>query len=142
MRNSLKALCILVVVAVAAFAYAWPYIQMEFAGSAHYTERDAREYDFYTPDILKKMPRITERYDFNYSNITGPAAQVWSINFYGANDINQIDDYLISIGYVKQSTCDIEADCWHAPASKEVVTVAKFATDTSISVQVYLSPYR
>ena len=74
MRKSFKVLGSVSIVAAAALTYAWPYIVMEFAGSAHYTEQDKREYEFYTPVLLKKMPRISSRYDFDFANITGPAS--------------------------------------------------------------------
>lgn len=57
MRRSLKLLSVVVIVSAAALAYIWPYMQMEFAGSAHYTEQNKREYDFYTPrDSEKNSP--------------------------------------------------------------------------------------
>ncbi|MCU1791847.1 hypothetical protein [Pectobacterium polaris] len=119
----------------------WPYIKMDFASSAHYIEQDEREYAFYTPDILKNMPRITARYDFNFSNVTGPEAKIWTVNFYDADDTGKIHDYLISVGYEKQDHCDVEAECWRAVGTHDVVTVATFDTDKSVMVQVYSSPY-
>ncbi|MEN3753799.1 hypothetical protein ABC733_17605 [Mangrovibacter sp. SLW1] len=83
-------------------AYTIPYIKMEFVGSAHYTEQDQREYKFYTPDILKRMPRISDHYDFDFSNITGPANQVNAIKFYGTDDTSIINSYLASLDYKKQ----------------------------------------
>lgn len=141
MNKPLKIFVAIIVIISAIGAYFWPEIRMEFAGSAHYTEQDKREYVFYTPDILKKMPRITAHYDFNYSNVAGPEAQVWSVNFYGTGDTSKIHDYLTSVGYKKQAGCDIEAECWRIENSKNIVTVAKFDTDKSVLVQVYLSPY-
>lgn len=91
--------------------YFWPYVQMEFAESAHYTEQDKREYDFYTPEILKKMPRVSSDYSFDFANITGPATHVNAIKFSGVNDVSQIEKYLISSGYVKE-VCDFEQPCW------------------------------
>lgn len=35
-----------------------PYVKMEFASSAHYTEQDTREYEYYTPDLLKKYQKF------------------------------------------------------------------------------------
>ncbi|AIA70964.1 hypothetical protein [Pectobacterium atrosepticum] len=119
----------------------WPYIKMDFASSAHYTEQDKREYAFYTPDILKKMPRITDRYDFSFSNVTGPEAKIWTVNFYGTGDTRNVHTYLTSVGYEKQDRCDVEAECWRAAGTNDVVTVATFDTDKSVVVQVYSSPY-
>jgi hypothetical protein len=54
MRNSFRVLIATLAVIAAALVWLWPYVQMEFAGSAHYTEQDKREYDFYTPRYTKK----------------------------------------------------------------------------------------
>ncbi|SUB70693.1 Uncharacterised protein [Pluralibacter gergoviae] len=54
MRKSLMLLGGVVIVLFVTVIYAWSWIKMEFAGSAHYTESDKREYNFYTPDVLKK----------------------------------------------------------------------------------------
>lgn len=87
------------------------------------------------------MPRITDRYDFNFSNVTGPEAKVWTVNFYGTEDTSKVHTYLTSMGYKKQERCDVEAECWRAAGTHDVVTVATFDTDKSVVVQVYSSPY-
>ncbi|GKW22442.1 hypothetical protein R0L47_07185 [Pectobacterium polonicum] len=127
-----------ITVIAAAVGSLWPYIKMNFAGSAHYTEQDKREYAFYPPDFLKNMPRITARYGFNFSNVTGPEAKVWTMNFYGTEDTSKVHTYLTSMGYGKQDRCDVEAECWR---THDVVTVATFDTDKSVMIQVYSSPY-
>ncbi|MBA0158898.1 hypothetical protein [Pectobacterium versatile] len=141
MSKPLKIFAVLgITVIAAAVGSLWPYIKMNFAGSAHYTEQDKREYAFYTPDILKAMPRITDRYDFNFSNVTGPEAKVWTVNFYGTDDTRKVHTYLASMGYEKQARCDVEAECWRAAGTKDVVTVATFDVDKSVMVEVYSSP--
>lgn len=142
MSRSLKIFAVLGITVIAvAVGSLWPYIKMNFAGSAHYTEQDKREYAFYTPDFLKTMPRITDRYDFNFSNVTGPEAKIWTVNFYGTDDTSKVHTYLTSMGYEKQARCDVEAECWQAAGTKDVVTVATFDTDNSVMIQVYSSPY-
>ncbi|POE04633.1 hypothetical protein [Pectobacterium odoriferum] len=142
MSRTLKIFAVLGITVIAvAVGSLWPYIKMNFAGSAHYTEQDKREYAFYTPDFLKTMPRITDRYDFNFSNVTGPEAKIWTVNFYGTDDTSKVHTYLTSMGYEKQARCDVEAECWQAAGTKDVVTVATFDTDNSVMIQVYSSPY-
>ncbi|MBA0176465.1 hypothetical protein [Pectobacterium carotovorum] len=142
MGKPLKIFAVLGITVIAvAVGSLWPYIKMNFAGSAHYTEQDKREYAFYTPDFLKNMPRITDRYDFNFSNVTGPEAKVWTLNFYGTDDTSKVHTYLTSMGYEKQDRCDVEAECWRATGTHDVVTVATFDTDNSVMIQVYSSPY-
>ncbi|MGB8664651.1 MAG: hypothetical protein WCD24_07795, partial [Serratia inhibens] len=83
MRKAFKIALGVVVVIMAAFAYLWPTIRMELAGSAHYTEQNKKEYDYYTPDILKNIPRISDRYEFDFYNVAGPGSLVYSVTFYG-----------------------------------------------------------
>ncbi|MCT4701047.1 hypothetical protein MUA02_03395 [Enterobacteriaceae bacterium H20N1] len=124
MRNLFKLLAAAVVLITVALAWAWPYIKMEFAGSAHYTEQDRREYEFYTPVILKKMPRISPRYDFDFANITGPASHVYAVKYYDTHDSRKVNAYLSSLGYKKQKECHIEAVCWLGTDPQEIVTVS------------------
>lgn len=136
MRKSLKLLTVVVVLLAAALVWVWPYVQMEFAGSAHYTEQDKREYEFYTPDILKKMPRISSRYDFDFANITGPASHVYAIRYYDVVNSEKIDLYLGSLGYKKQEKCHIEAVCWLGSDPQEVVTVSTLENPKSLLISV------
>lgn len=136
MRKSVKAIIVAGVVIVAAFVWAWPYIAMNFAGSAHYTEQDKREYEFYTPDLLKAMPRISPRYDFDFANITGPSSHVYAIRYYDADDSSKVDAYLETAGYKKQKECFIEATCWTGDDPQETVTVSMLESSKSILVSV------
>lgn len=136
MRNSLKVFTAVVVVIAAGLVWAWPYITMEFAGSAHYTEQDKREYKFYTPDILREMPRISARYDFDYVNVTGPGAFIYAMSFYDVDDSDKVDVYLEGKGYTKQKDCFIEAACWRGSDPEETITVSNFEEKNIIQVSV------
>uniref|UniRef100_UPI000CFC9CC4 hypothetical protein n=2 Tax=Cronobacter TaxID=413496 RepID=UPI000CFC9CC4 len=102
---------------------------------------DKREYDYYTPDLLKEMPRISEKYTFQYMNISGPQAFVYGITFEGAKDTSKVRDYLSSAGYRPQEKCDVEAECWKAGFTKDIVTVSKVSTPDTVMVQIYRSSY-
>ncbi|QJW56207.1 hypothetical protein HL670_03096 [Serratia plymuthica] len=136
MRSSLKLLSIVVVVVAAAVVYAWPYIEMEFAGFANYTEQDKREYEFYTPDVLKDMPRISEYYDFDFTNVTGPAKHVSAVKFYGTDDTSRIDSYLNAVGYKKYDKCDLNASCWQGSDLHETIYVGVLTGEKTVIVQV------
>lgn len=136
MRNSSRVLIAMVVAVTAALVWVWPYIQMEFAGSAHYTEQDKREYAFYTPDLLKKMPRISPQYDFDFANITGPATHVYTIKFYGTEDTSKIDAYLVSLGYKPQGKCNIDNMCWRGTDNTETVMVRPLKSEKGVAVQI------
>ncbi|CAI0803262.1 Uncharacterised protein [Serratia rubidaea] len=140
-RARVRVSAIVLVAIGAMFAFAWPYIKMEFAGSAYYTQQDSREYAFYTPELLKNMPRIAEHYRFEFGNVSGPEAQVFTVRFDNATDTSKIRSYLASAGYQPQSRCDVEAECWRTPQSKDVVTLIKYTSPNSVVVQIYRSPY-
>lgn len=135
MHKSLKVFGCLIIVVAAALTYAWPWVKMEFAGSAHYTEQDKREYDFYTPDVLRKMPRISTRYSFDFANITGPATHVYAVRFYDTRDTGKVEKYLTSIGY-KQVKCDFESVCWRSTDPQESVYVGTLNGEKTVIVQV------
>ena len=120
---------------------AWPYLRMEFASSAHYTEEDIAEYDYYTPTILKKIPRVSDDYRFDFSKGTGKDESVYTVHFYGATGSDLIISYLMAEGYERQKTCDVEAECWRSFKNNDVITIAHFTSPEEIFVQVYRSPY-
>lgn len=135
MRNSLKLLSVIIIMLAAALIYALPWIKMEFAGSAHYTEQDKRQYEFYTPEILKKMPRISARYSFDFANNTGPASHVYAVKFYATNDVGKIESFLTSTGY-RQSKCDFESVCWRGSDPQETIYVGTLKGEQTVIVQV------
>lgn len=135
MRKSIKVFAGAIIVIAAALSCAWPWVKMEFAGSAHYTEQDRREYDFYTPDILKKMPRISPQYSFDFANITGPASHVYAVKFYDTKDTDKIEDYLASTGY-RQVKCDFDSVCWRSTDPQESVYVGVLNSEETVIVQV------
>lgn len=124
-----------------ALTLGWPYLDMGFSSSANYTQRDKREYDHYTPELLKRMPRISDNYEFSYSNISGPQAFVYGIQFNGTNDASRIREYLISEGYELQKTCNVEAECWRSHKTNDVISIANFLSSKEIFVDLYRSSY-
>ncbi len=118
-----------------------PYLKIGFASSAHYTDKDKIEYEYYTPEVLKKMPRISNSYEFTYTNVSGPQAYVFSINYHGVSDVNGLYEYLISEGYFLQKTCDVEAECWRSYSNNDVIPVSNFTDPNEVFVDVYRSDY-
>ncbi len=95
---------------------------MEFASSAHYTEQEKREYEFYTPELLKNMPRFT-------------------LTFYKVTETKAIRGYLTSSGYELQKSCDVEADCWRNPTTTDIANAPNLLFQKGTFVQRYRSPY-
>lgn len=114
----------------------WFFLKLFFAGSAYYTENDWLEYEFYTPELLKGVPRISTKYQFDFVNVTGPDVHVFTVHFYGTNDSSMIRRYLISEGYEPQKTCDVEAECWRTHKNHDVVTIAEFSSPKEILLQI------
>lgn len=141
MKKILIGLAIAVLVSIIVLAIAWPYVKMEFASYAQYTEQDTREYEYLTPDLLKNMPRITKDYRFEYGNVTGPEAHVFTVHIYGTTDSSTIRDYLRVQGYEPQKVCDVEAECWRSHKNSNVVTIAKFVSPEEVFIQLSQSPY-
>lgn len=141
MKKILIGLAIAVLVSIIVLAVVWPYVKMEFASYAQYTEQDTREYEYLTPDLLKNMPRITKDYRFEYGNVTGPEAHVFTVHIYGTTDSSTIRDYLRVQGYESQKVCDVEAECWRSHKNSNVVTIAKFVSPEEVFIQLSQSPY-
>ncbi|CAI1070471.1 Uncharacterised protein [Serratia rubidaea] len=121
---------------VGIFAYYWPTITMNFASYAQYTEQDTREYAFYTPELLKKMPRISDHYQFDYTNVSGPQALIYTVTFYDADDTRQISDYLTAAGYQRQPECLVAGECWMSANAHYRVSVVKPEGFREVSVQL------
>jgi len=136
MEKALKPLIVTAIFVSGLVAYFIPYIKMEFSGSAHYTEQNKREYNFYTPAILKTMPRITSEYDFDFANITGPASQVYAIRFYHTNDPSEINRYLKKNSFIQQKECHIQAVCWQRGNASETVTISTLDKPIALLVSV------
>lgn len=142
MKKFIIILTFLLLAAGMVSVFVWPYIKMEFASSARYTEKDKLEYDYYTPELLKKMPRISDDYEFSHTNISGPQAFVFGLQFNETTDTKKIRDYLISAGYKSQKHCDIEAECWRSPQNKDVVSLYKSTQLNLVGVEIYSRPYK
>ncbi|WP_039054648.1 hypothetical protein [Enterobacter sp. Bisph1] len=135
MRKPAKVLSVVVVFITGLVAFSWPWIKMILAGSAHYSEQDRREYNFYTPEVLKKMPRISPRYNFVFANITGPAKHVYAIEFYGTEDIDKIERYLAALGYMRQGNFDIDKLCWQSKDASETISITTMKSEKGVVVQ-------
>ena len=96
MRKAIVILIGTVVIAALAIVAGWPYVRMEIASSAYYTEQDKRSYEYYTPELLKKIPRISDDYKFEFGRITGTEANVFTAKFHGVAATHSIRNYLDS----------------------------------------------
>ena len=112
MKNVWKIFLIITAALLLAGGYFWPYVKMEFAQSAVYTEQDQRKYHFYTPEVLKDLPRISGDYKFAYAQISGSGQLVYEVKFLGTTDVSRLHAYLIERGYRRVGECNREVECW------------------------------
>ena len=141
MRKNLVVLIGVFIIAGIALAVGWPYVRMEFANSAYYAEQDKRAYEHYTPELLKKIPRISDDYEFEFGRITGTEANIFTVKFYGVSETQRIGNYLKSEGYELQASCDVEAECWKSRAANDEVTVGNIHSQKGVFVQIYRRLY-
>lgn len=141
MRKAFVVLISVIALAGVALAICWPYVRMEFASSAYYTEQDKQAHEHYTPELLKKIPRISENYKFEFGRITGTEANVFTVRFYGVSETQTIRYYLKSKGYEPQASCDVEAECWKSHATQDEVTVGNIHSEKGVIVQIYRRLY-
>lgn len=140
MKTSNKILLTALIAIVVGLVYVWPYVKMDFAESASYTEQDKRAYEFFTPDLLKELPRVSETYQFGYSNVSGPDLLIYDIKFSGTSDTSRIDTYLAENGYTRLGACDIEGECWQGKDPKITVSVGIVPNPETIVVSVVEKP--
>lgn len=141
MRKAIVALIGVVVIAGIAMVVGWPYVRMEFASSAYYTEQDKQAYEYYTPELLKKIPILSNNYEFEFGRITGTEANVFTVKFYGTVETRSIRNYLQSEGYKLQTSCEVEAECWKSRATNDEVTVGNIHSQKGVFVQIYRRLY-
>ena len=117
-------------------AVAWPYVKMEFASSAYYRQSDGTEYNYYTLDLLKRMPRISPDYSFQYMSNHDSPSVLHGIRFEGTTETISIRNYLKSEGYEQQSHCATQAECWQNPGSTDVVSLYSVNSPDYVVVQM------
>lgn len=140
MKTSNKVLLATFAIVFIGLVYAWPYVKMDFAESASYTEQDKRQYEFFTPDLLKKIPRVSESYQFGYSNVSGPDLLIHDVKFLGTTDASRINTYLEENGYKRLGICDIEGECWQGDDPKISVSVGIVSKPETVIVSVIDKP--
>lgn len=140
MKTITKVSLATLVVITVGLGYIWPYVKMDFAESASYTEQDKREYEFFTPDILKKIPRVSDNYQFGYSNVSGPGLLIYDVSFSGTTDASKVNTYLEENGYKRLGICDIEGECWQGDDPKVSISVGIVPKPEAIIVSVVDKP--
>lgn len=137
MKRSLKIFPGILVVCVVGLFYGLKYLSMEFADGADYTEQDKQEYNFYTPELLKYLPRVSDVYSFHYSNVSGPnPALIYRVIFSGTTDSRKIDSYLEKNGYNKTEICNINGSCWIGEDPNLTVSVGIDENPNAIRVEM------
>lgn len=137
MKNPQKFVLIAGVILIIGMTYGFHYLKMVFAEGAEYSESDKKDYDFYTPELLKNMPRITNDFRFNYNNESGPnPALIHQVRFFGTNDTSEIDNYLERNGFKKGGLCDFRGECWSNKNSNVNLSVEVEGNSSTVIVSM------
>lgn len=140
MRMSAKIFLAAVVVSAGGGMVLWPYVKMSVAESAHYTEQDKAEYAFYTPELLRNLPRVSKDYEFGYANVSGPGLLIYDVRFSGTTDVSRITTYLEDRGYTRLARCDIAGTCWKSSEPGISVSVGVVPEPATIIVSLVDEP--
>lgn len=137
MKKPLKITLAVLIVCVTGLFYGLQYLSMEFSDGANYTEKDKREYNFYTPKLLKNMPRVSSVYSFHYSNVSGPnPALIHQVIFFGTTDLSKINAYLEKNGFKKTEMCNKNRDCWVDQDPNITVSVGFVESPVAILIEM------
>lgn len=136
MNRPFKIAALLLLLIVGLFAWYWPAIEMRVASSAHYTEQEHDKYVYYTPEVLKTIPRISPDYSFTFSNISGPASHVYTMTFFGTDETNVLNGYLKLKGYKEEESCMVKGVCWRHLNAQETIVVAKLESQKAVQITV------
>lgn len=137
MKKSLKITLAVLIVCVTGLFYGLQYLSMAFSDGANYTEKNKREYNFYTPELLKNMPRVSSVYSFHYSNVSGPnPALIHQVIFFGTTDPLKINAYLEKNGFKKTILCNKNRDCWVGQDPNMTVSVGFEENPAAILIEM------
>lgn len=112
MKKKIISTVIIMLMASGILYAAWEFVKMNFATSVHYTEQDRIKYLYYTPELLKKFPRVSDDYSFSFANIMGPSILIYSIQFNNTTDLTPVRAFLQTEGYKPAESCITESECW------------------------------
>lgn len=123
MRKLASVGIVLCVVMGAAVAVSWPSLELRLTDNTVYQETDRRQYEYFTPEVLKNIPRISDKYIFDYALVDGSPRTVHAVKFYGTTDVKPVKRYLESLGYRAHAGCDIGNECWKGSNPLETISV-------------------
>lgn len=90
-------------------------------GRIIYHESDTYRYYMYTDSGIRKAPRISENYQFEYIPTEGTISEMSSIIFHDAGDYTPLKDYLNNTGYYLYRTQDQgQNEIWLSAQNKKI----------------------
>ncbi|UQY44686.1 hypothetical protein [Mixta hanseatica] len=100
-----------------------------------YTENEWFKYQFLTPDELKQAPRVTNDYRITITARDGSAARVETIEFYGSQDTQMLERYLVSLGYYPARD-HFSRKTWYSPDNERSARVIA-REDNSVILMIF-----
>ncbi|MEQ9844257.1 hypothetical protein [Pectobacterium brasiliense] len=117
MKKSLKWILIaLVLYAIGIFSLE-SWLDKRISENPAYEKNDTVVYQYFTDKDIADVPKISERYYFEY-HIGDGYASMNEIIFRGASDLAPLRDYLKKLGYEKEVKCFGDSEVWKKPAEK------------------------
>ncbi|PWC12689.1 hypothetical protein B4923_09120 [Brenneria roseae subsp. americana] len=115
--------------------YFWPSLRILLSDSAYYTEKDERQYNLLTDDIIKYCPRISADYEFSYGAAEGPGKEVSAITFKNSTDMDTIKNYLSLMGFSLDYS-DFSGEYWKSANSDKIVHIGIIENPKTTVVEV------
>ncbi|HCM9255017.1 TPA: hypothetical protein QIB60_000906 [Enterobacter cloacae subsp. dissolvens] len=69
-----------------------------------YRESDTISYSWFTSDLIKHVPRISQAYEFEYRSQDGASPEMNSVTFYHTRDAEKLRNYLKEKGFTYETT--------------------------------------
>ncbi len=105
----------IILLIIAALFIVWNVILIKFTPgpgeSSRYKESDFLSYYWFTDNLIKNAPRISNHYQFEYWELDGSSPRMSIIEYHDATDADALRDYLNHMKFNKKKT-DSHGERW------------------------------
>ena len=96
-----------------------------------YRESDTISYSWFTSDLIKDVPRISQAYEFEYRSQDGASPEMSAVTFYNTGDAEKLRSYLKAKGFTYE-TRDSFGEQWTHYDSGLVMSLAVDKTQKKV----------
>lgn len=101
----------------------------------NYKEKEWLKYQFLTPNEIKQAPRLTNDYIIGIRAHDGSSPGVATIEFYGSQDTQMLERYLVSLGYYPARD-HFSRKTWYSPDNERSARVIA-REDNSVILMIF-----